>query len=196
MPTIAFDLGGVLLTDGSKTAWKRLERTLGLPAERSASLWRSRLQRQADLGEISEEAVWTELQALDPRIPTAAIRNTFLEGYMEIPVGIKALSDAKAAGWEVALATNNVAAWLEYWRRRLQWMESIDIVCCSSDLGTRKPSPEFFVALRTLISDSHAYFVDDDLANCDAAAEAGLRAIHADPAGTWCVPDFAAEARG
>ncbi|HET7484278.1 MAG TPA: HAD family hydrolase [Solirubrobacterales bacterium] len=196
MSTIAFDLGGVLLTDGSKTAWKRLDRELGIPADLSARLWETTLQQRADLGDIPEEAIWAELQRLEPGVSTQDIRGAFLEGYVEIPHGIEALLEAKAAGWEVALATNNVAAWLGYWRSRHAWMESIDVVCCSSDLGFRKPAPEFFEALLCQVADPHAYFVDDDDANCAAAAQTGFRAILADPEGAWPVPDFAAEARG
>lgn len=193
MSTIVFDFGGVLLTDGSKTAWARLERKFGVPAEASALLWKTKLQRQADLGEISEETVWAQLQSLIPQISTGEIRATFLEGYLEIPLGVEALIAAKAAGWEVVLATNNVTAWLEYWQEQHGWMQRIDVVCCSSDLGVRKPSPEFFSILRERVSDPAAYFVDDDATNCSAAATAGFRPILVNAEGAWPVPDFAAE---
>jgi FMN phosphatase YigB (HAD superfamily) len=188
MPSIALDWGGVLVTDGSQQAWSVLERELGIPAEESAAVWYEELQEPADRGEIPDAEIWSALARCRPGVREAEIRAVFLAQYVEIPHGVRILRAAKAASWEVVLATNNVSAWFGWWKERFEWLELVDTVCCSSDIGARKPEAAYYVRLRSMLADPEAYFVDDKPENVAAARQSGFRAILTDSKGLWSPP--------
>lgn len=189
VPSIAFDWGGVLVTDGSREAWPVLEHELGIPADEASAMWYQDLQQHADLGEIGEAEIWSALARCRPGARVADIRRIFLEQYREMSYGVGVLRAAKAASWEVILATNNVRSWLDWWAGRYRWFDCIDLICCSSDIGARKPDGSYYAYLQGLVSDPHAYFVDDRQQNTDAADRHGFRAILADDEGLWRAPN-------
>lgn len=187
VPTIALDWGGVLVADGSKTAWRAIEKELGIPERETAKLWYDELQIKADLGEIDERYIWRTLATLGPVHPEQ-IREVFLEQYVEIPQGVTMLRAAHAAGWQIVLATNNVRSWFGWWGEKFDWLGLIDEVCCSSDLGVRKPEAAFYEHLRRVMTDPAGFFVDDNGDNVKAATRAGIQAILADDEGRWRPP--------
>ena len=189
MPSLALDWGGVLVTDGSLTAWSVLQERLGIPEREAATLWQDELQVAADLGQIAEEEIWKSLASLRPGVAENEIREIFLSQYVEIPHAIRTISAAHAAGWQLVLATNNVRAWLTWWRKKYAWLDLFDEICCSSDLGVRKPDSEYYALLRAMMTERDGFFVDDKQVNVDAAAAAGFRAILADGDGFWSPPD-------
>jgi FMN phosphatase YigB (HAD superfamily) len=188
VPSIALDWGGVLVTDGSQHAWSALERELGVPAEEASAIWYRDLQHAADRGEIAEAEIWSTLASCRRGVCGADVRRVFLAQYREIPHGVRLLEAANAASWETVLATNNVGSWIDAWRARFGWLDTFDVVCCSSEIGARKPDDAYYVRLRSMISDPHAYFVDDKPENVRAATKFGFRSILADGDGLWHPP--------
>lgn len=189
VPTLALDWGGVLVTDGSRSAWTALERELGISARESASVW-SQLQKPTDLGEIGEDELWRRIALLEPGAQPQEIRHIFLREYQEISFGVEAMCAAADSGWEIALATNNVCSWLDSWRNTFAWFSLIDVICCSSEIGVRKPSGGFYEHLLTLVSDPRPYFVDDKRENVVAAQASGLQAVQATLDYRWPLPVF------
>jgi HAD superfamily hydrolase (TIGR01509 family) len=187
-PAIALDWGGVLVTDGSRTAWTALERELGIPVDQSAQMWADELQEQADRGELSEDDVWAALASLRAGVCPRDIRRIFLDEYVEISHGVAVLRAACAAGWTTILATNNVRAWIDWWRQRYEWVDLLDVIACSSDMGTRKPEAGYYEALRRMVDLPLVYFVDDDPENVHAAKQAGFSVRLAGEHGEWEPP--------
>lgn len=190
MPAIAFDMGGVLLTDGSQTAWVAMEERFGLPALETERIWYDELQRPGDLGEISEDDMWERLCSLLPGREPSEVRQVFLDEYQPIDQGIEALRSAHAAGWQVLLATNNVGTWVDYWMGKYDWMRLPSGIICSSEIGVRKPDPEFYESVRIRIEGDPSYFVDDKVENLEPAISAGFRPVHATAHGVWPLPRF------
>ena len=190
MPTIAFDMGGVLLTDGSQTAWTKIEHEFGIPAALSAELWYRELQQPADRGEIGESEIWSALKGLGTGASEADIRSTFLDEYVPIDQGVEALRAAAVSGWRVMLATNNVSTWVEYWKEKYDWMRLPVATVCSGDLGVRKPDPSFYEALVSATTTWPAWFVDDKPENLLPAQQLGYVPVHAAESGRWLLPSF------
>jgi putative hydrolase of the HAD superfamily len=190
MPTIAFDMGGVLLTDGSQSAWTKLEAEYGISAEKAAKLWYGDLQRPADRGEMDEDEIWTALKSLGTEASETEIRTTFLSEYVPIEQGVAALRTAVSAGWQVLLATNNVSAWVEYWKEKYDWMRLPVATICSSDLGVRKPDPAFYEELARATTSWPAWFVDDKPENLAPAQQFGYVPVRAVAIGRWALPSF------
>jgi FMN phosphatase YigB (HAD superfamily) len=187
-PALALDWGGVLVTDGSQSAWPVLEQKIGIPAVESSRLWVEELQGPADRGELGEEEVWAALASLKPGARQEDIRRIFLSEYVEIPHGVSVLRAAFAAGWTTILATNNVSAWIGWWRQRYDWVGLFGVIACSSDIGARKPEPAYYEALHRLVETPLVYFVDDKPENVQAAEHAGFSAILVDEFGMWEPP--------
>lgn len=190
MPTIAFDMGGVLLTDGSQTAWAKLEDEFGIPANLASQLWYDEIQQPADRGEIGEVEIWSALEELGVGASRAEIRTTFLAEYKPISQGVNALRAAVAAGWQVLLATNNVGSWVEFWKIKYEWMRLPSATVCSSELGVRKPDEPFYESLVEATTTWPAWFVDDKAENLIPAREFGFIPVIASPNSTWALPNF------
>lgn len=183
-------MGGVLLTDGSQSAWPALEERYGLPASATERLWYEELQQPADLGEIGEDQIWSRICSLQPGLSASDVRQVFLDQYIPLPEGVLALEAAHLAGWQVLLATNNVNSWVDYWTRMYDWMRLPERVICSADLGIRKPDGRFFEAVLAVASGNPVYFVDDKPENLAPAKAQGLEVVLAHAGGDWDLPAF------
>jgi putative hydrolase of the HAD superfamily len=89
------------------------------------------------------------------------------------------LRELGAAGYKLAICTNNVREWEELWRAKLPVDEIFDVVVDSAFVGVRKPEPRIYeLTLERLgVPAGAALLIDDIEANCTAARELGLRAV-------------------
>lgn len=102
---------------------------------------------------------------------------------------IELMRDAKAAGYRMALLTNNVREWEPLWRSMLPVDEIFELVVDSAFVAMRKPEPEIYTLtlerLRELdagalgdLTYGECAFIDDIEVNCVAARELGMHAVH------------------
>lgn len=89
------------------------------------------------------------------------------------------LRGLRARGLRIALLTNNVAEWREWWSADLPLAELFELVVDSSEEGVRKPDPEIY--RRTLdrlgVPAESCLFIDDLEDNRTAAAALGMRTV-------------------
>lgn len=93
---------------------------------------------------------------------------------------VDVLREIKAAGYPVAIITNNVREFRDGWRALIPVDELIDRVFDSSELGVRKPNPAIYLhALSEMggIKPQRAVFLDDVPQNVQAARNLGLHGI-------------------
>lgn len=192
MKTIAFDLGGVLLTDGTTSAFDALETQLGIHSEKSRSFWFEQVRIPIEKGQIEESVLWGELTRMGVGLSPAQVKDVFLSEFRPIPYGIEALQAAHAAGYRTALASSHVTTWLDRWRDQYEWFGLLDPIVCSDAIGAKKPEPVFYQALLDILGEPPLVFFDDLAENVDAAREMGIPAELA--AGPWWPPDEAEDA--
>lgn len=89
------------------------------------------------------------------------------------------LRAVRAAGFRVALLTNNVREWSARWRATLPVDELFDVVVDSSEEGVRKPDAEIYHRLlaRLGADAEECVFLDDTEENLTAARELGMHAV-------------------
>jgi putative hydrolase of the HAD superfamily len=90
----------------------------------------------------------------------------------------------KVQGYPTGLVTNNVAEFGDGWRGLIPVDELFDFVVDSSSVGVRKPDPRIFdIAMQQLdgIDPAQTVFLDDYLANVEAARSFGMQAITVTP---------------
>lgn len=84
----------------------------------------------------------------------------------------------KEEGYRLAILTNNVREFGEYWKLTVP-VELFDVVVDSCEEGIRKPDPEIYLrtADRLMVEPKACVFLDDSAANCAAAAAVGMKTV-------------------
>ena len=115
--TVALDLGGVLLSDGTKTGFSKLAAHYGGDRQHLTEYWHSQLRIPAELGHATAQQTMTALaDAADGHVEQ--VEELFLNEFQPIPEGVEYLQQAHKAGVRVLLATNHLNEWLERWAAR------------------------------------------------------------------------------
>lgn len=182
--TLVLDLGGVLLTDGTKTAFEVLAGFHSAPScAELEQRWQQELRLPAELGEIGSDEVFFTL-ARWTGLAMTTVEDVVLGEFQPIPQGVTLLQEATARGLKTVLATNHLDEWLRRWEERYPWFGLLDDIVCSSTLGKRKPQGEFYdEVLKVAGNPSNLLFVDDDPVNISGAQACGLPSLLA--RGDW-----------
>jgi len=101
----------------------------------------------------------------------------------------------KAAGYRLAIITNNVREFADGWRSLLPFKveEVFDVVVDSSTVGIRKPNPAIFLHTLKLLDDidpAVTIFLDDFHANVTAASALGMKTVLVGPDIAQAVKDL------
>jgi HAD superfamily hydrolase (TIGR01509 family) len=156
---VVFDLIGVL----AEPSWR------DLVPEESEYLERWNLLR---MGLLTEHAFWTD-----------RMQELYRELLAFRPARLELVRGLKRQGYEIAIATNFSSGWLEKLLASLSGADRnlFSRFVVSDQEGVAKPDQEFFARVKRFAPEG-SVFVDDRLANCQAAERAGYRAIWAHPA--------------
>ncbi len=101
------------------------------------------------------------------------------ESWRPLPEGVRLIEEAKRSGAVVALASNFDERLLEI-ARKVEPLTLADHVFASSELGWRKPAPEFFRAVERRLgraADELVLIGDDPALDIEAARRAGWQAV-------------------
>jgi len=140
---------------------------------------------EMERGEITEVAFLEKLtDSLEPLLGHRPEMHRFKEIYFEAldsnPPMIELMRELKAAGYRMAMLTNNVREWEPLWRPMLPVDEIFETVVDSGFVGCRKPEAKIYsITLdRIGLPAESCLFVDDVLVNCEGAGKAGMTAVH------------------
>lgn len=122
------------------------------------------------------------------RFPAATVGVDDLLGLWERAVldddALDLVAETRAAGVLAALATNQQDHRRAWMRDALGLDRHFDRVFYSCEMGVAKPDPAYFrdLLVRLGLDADEVAFVDDSLANVEAARSVGIRTVHHDPA--------------
>jgi putative hydrolase of the HAD superfamily len=140
---------------------------------------------EMERGEITEVAFLETLtDSLEPLLGHRPEMHRFKEIYFEAlnsnPPMIELMQELKAAGYRMAMLTNNVREWEPLWRPMLPVDEIFETVVDSGFVGCRKPEAKIYAIIldRIGLPAESCLFVDDVLVNCEGAEKAGMAAVH------------------
>jgi putative hydrolase of the HAD superfamily len=140
---------------------------------------------EMERGEITEVRFLELLtDALEPILGHRPEMHRFKEIYFEAlepnPAMIELMRELQAAGYRMAMLTNNVREWEPLWRSMLPVDEIFETVVDSGFVGCRKPESEIYsITLdRIQMPAESCLFVDDVKVNCEGAEKAGMSAVH------------------
>jgi putative hydrolase of the HAD superfamily len=188
---IISDFGGVLTTPLIQSFMAFQNETgisaesLGLAMQAIAEADGENPLFQLERGEITEVSFLDQIaDALEPLLGHRPHMHRFKEIYFEAldpnPPMIDLMYELKAAGYRMAMLTNNVREWEPLWRSMLSVDEIFETVVDSGFVGCRKPESKIYALTleRIALPPEACLFVDDVLVNCEGAEKAGIRAVH------------------
>lgn len=177
---VVFDLGGVVCRFDPNRRLQALSAATGLTMERvDRALWKSGLDAKMEAGELSpDEAHRAVSVALENRLVSVALRGAWSTAFVPDQAVCRLVEQVRPARY---LFTNNGPIVTECLSHELQDISRLfRRTVCSWELRARKPDPLAFDGLAHELgwSPSEMAFVDDVVANCEAAESVGMQAIH------------------
>lgn len=188
---VVSDFGGVLTTP-LMASFMSLQDEIGIAPEVFGKAMRAVAEEDGvnplyamERGEISEAAFLERLaEALRPLLDHEPhlhrFRELFIGTLQPNPPMIEVMREMKAAGFRMAILTNNVREWEPLWRAMLPVDEIFEMVIDSAFVGCRKPEARIYeLTLERLGLPAEAcVLVDDLLPNIEGAREIGMQAVH------------------
>ncbi len=185
------DFGGVLTTPLVQSFMAFQDQT-GISSETLGKAMQAATEANGDnplyemeRGEITEVAFLELLtDHLEPLLGHRPEMHRFKEIYFEAlnpnPQMIELMRELKAAGYRMAMLTNNVREWEPLWRTMLPVDEIFETVVDSGFVGCRKPESRIYAITlgRLGLPAASCLFVNDVLVNCEGARKAGMTAVH------------------
>jgi putative hydrolase of the HAD superfamily len=188
---VVSDFGGVL-TSPLVQSFMAFQDQTGITTETLGKAMQAATEANGDnplfemeRGEITEVAFLEKLtESLEPLLGHSPEMHRFKEIYFEAlqpnPEMIDLMRELKAAGYRMAMLTNNVQEWEPLWRPMLPVDEIFETVVDSGFVGCRKPESKIYAITLDRIGApaESCLFVDDVKINCEGAERAGMSAVH------------------
>ncbi len=137
---------------------------------------------ELDRGSLTQEQASDRLKGRYPnlRLQIDRVFDQWFTMLTPIPSSIEALQGLKAARYPVFALSNFHRAAFSYVVQRHEWFSLFDGMTISSQVGANKPEPAIYEALlsRYSLNPAKVVFLDDSLANVQAAEALGIRGIH------------------
>jgi len=138
-----------------------------------------------EMGKLSDEEFFDRMIARynesgnDPVDPRAAQKVVFGSGMVACGAMVDAVRQVRDAGYRTAMLTNISREGEAIFRNLFPVDELFDVVVDSSKVGMRKPDPAIYqlTASRLGVAPERCLFIDDLLANVEAAAALGMQTI-------------------
>jgi putative hydrolase of the HAD superfamily len=185
VPTIIFDLGGVLIRHDNDALHERLAACCADPAAARPLIEDAIADEAIGTGRLGVEALHARLVA---DYGFARAYPHFLDlwsGHFSPQPGMETLVRALARRYRVVIFSNTNAAHIDHIRQNYPLMAHAHAAYVSYELGLVKPYAEAFRKVLELegLRPEHCIFVDDRADNTAAAAALGIRTVtFTDPA--------------
>lgn len=180
MKTVIFDLGGVVLEDGSKTVLGKIKQRTGESVEELDEVFHSvtRPNGLADweTGRISTREFLTHLyRAVDIGVPTSDFEKWLIDGFIPIQETWDLIKSLEGKV-KLVLFTNHNKKWLKKWQRQYSIFKEFDYIFNSAEIKLRKPMPEAYqYVLEHSNSRGHeCLMIDDNPENLYMARKFGM----------------------
>jgi epoxide hydrolase-like predicted phosphatase len=185
LKAIIFDVGGVLVRTfdrGPREAW---EKRLGLAhGEADSIVFGGKMGTKAQLGEISDEELWTWVGRqldLTPR-RLAEFRRDFWAGDALDDTLVEFIRSLRQR-YQTAIISNATDSMRSRLTEHYPIVDVFDLIVISAEEKVMKPDPEIYKRTLHLLGRSPAetIFIDDSMPNVAAARNLGMSAVHFGP---------------
>jgi len=183
-----FDMGGVLVGREWQIIYKKIAKKLKISEEKVREISEP-LLREWNIGKIDEKAFWGEFgNKIGKRVDHKFTKDLWFRSYQDYTKDINGsweiLAELKNRGIRLVLISNtiplHIQAHIEVGRIDRLKKLGFKIFVWSCEVGVLKPNPRIYeITLKKLGFPAKAcVFVDDKLANIEAAKKIGMEGIH------------------
>jgi len=167
---IAFDIMGVLITEGSLVG-KTLLPLLGRKEDENAKIKYKDYSKNI----ITEEQFWNEIGVPD----YSEIKRKYLDLFQIDPNYENVIKNLKKNNITIGIISNLTTEWYEDFNSRFKFTYTFSPILISSQIGVRKPDHEIFIKYKEQLdlNFSEFGFVDDTEKNVIACKELGIKSI-------------------
>lgn len=173
---VALDVDGVLVTDGDGGHWLDVVAAeLALTAADFDPFFQAHWADVVTGKRAIDDALRVFMPGLDVEL---VLRRWFEESSTVNEEIVAAAKEWRAGGARLVLATNQEHRRAAFLREHLSQHLELAEVFYSADLGVGKPDARFFGAADKRLGGARVVFIDDALANVEAARAHGWHGIH------------------
>ncbi|NUT20934.1 MAG: HAD-IA family hydrolase [Hamadaea sp.] len=176
---IAFDLGGVLFSDGTAEFVDHLHRAYAVDPARSGELLHGELGSAYREGRLTRQDFWYAFrESLQLTASEEDLAARWIDGY-RLNVGTRDLIADLAGHYDVYYLSDNVADRIEAVERRYGFLRLFKGGVFSHEAGVRKPNRAIYERLLDIVGGSadQVIYVDDKEWALTPAAELGMITI-------------------
>lgn len=176
---LAFDLGGVLFSDGTKEFLEYLHGTFGVEMARAAELLNGALGSSYREGRLSRNEFWSAFrQTLGLSTSEDELEARWIDGY-HLNEGTRDLIQELSQRYDVYYLSDNVAERVDAIERRYRFLHLFNGGVFSHEVGVRKPDRRIYALLleRIQVEASQVLLVDDKDWALVPAARLGMKTL-------------------
>ena len=176
---LAFDLGGVLFSDGTKEFIEYLHRSLGVHVARAEELLNGDLGSRYREGKLTSNEFWS---IVGRRLGLSACQDElearWVDGY-RLNEATRDLIEELTQHYDVYYLSDNVAQRIEAVERRYHFLHLFKGGVFSHEVGVRKPHRRIYELLldRAQVEARQVLFVDDKDWALVPAAQLGMKTV-------------------
>lgn len=176
---IIFDLGNVILTNGTSLALKKFEQDLRIDINKLKQVFKEGIGKDYRLNRISEGEFWERAQTqLGFKVSTSKLKEQWFSAYVPIK-GIFELLTALKKGYKLAILSDNIKERVTFLNDRYNINSYFDISIYSCDIGIAKPNLKFYqeAVKRLKVNPEECLYIDDKEKNLVPAKELGMNSL-------------------
>ena len=176
---IAFDLGGVLFTEGKSVAYEKMKEDLGYDIEKIKYILTSSMSVDLRKGLIIDEDFWSWANRQLPEgYDTELIKKYWYDGYL-LDDDVYRLAQKLKGKYKLLIFSGNIKSRIEYLENRYHFRNLFDIEVYSYDYHYNKPQKEFLEVMikQAGVKPEEIVYIDDSSHDIRFAQELGINAI-------------------
>jgi len=175
---IAFDLGGVLFTEGKSVLVKKLFDEYDYDPETILKVLKSPESKNLRKGIISDEEFWSWVQDQLPEYDAQLIKKEWYDSYV-IDDDINDLLKKLRSKYKLMIFSGNVKSRVEYLDIKYNFRKMFDSEVYSYDYGFCKPEKEFVEAMIKVseVLPQEILYIDDQEKDANVATEFGVNVL-------------------
>jgi HAD superfamily hydrolase (TIGR01509 family) len=176
---LAFDLGGVLFSDGTKEFIEYLHRSYGVGIARADELLNGFLGSCYREGKLTRDEFWSTFrQTLGLQVGQDGLEARWVNGY-RLDKATRDLIQELSQDYDVYYLSDNVAQRIEAVERRYGFLRLFKGGVFSHEVGVRKPNPKIYQLLlqKAEVDAGQVVYVDDKQWALTPAQQLGMRTV-------------------
>lgn len=176
---IAFDLGGVLFSEGKSVAYENMKKDLGYDTEKIKSILLAPQSIELRKGLMTDEEFWNWAKTQLPEgYDTKLIKKYWYDGYIIDEDVYKLIRQLKGK-YKLLIFSGNIKSRIEYLENKYHFRDLFDIEVYSYSHHLNKPQKEFLEVLikEAGVKTEEIAYIDDSTHDSQYAKDFGINAI-------------------